>query len=107
MYTLVVENGGGAAVLTLSWERWDAEVLVLKEAGRNLRFEGGWVCYMTGVHVRALLRRSPTFYEGARGGGLVGACYLALSRFGVWVAVIGNRSYWPPNQKIVFGVSSF
>lgn len=47
-YTLKVkgEGGGGkggeVAVLDLSWDRWDNEVLLLKERGQSgLRFEGG------------------------------------------------------------------
>lgn len=50
-YTLVVEDDGTAAVLTLGWDRWDDEVLDLKETGRNLRFEGWWVCLLTRMRV--------------------------------------------------------
>eukprot|EP00903_Cladosiphon_okamuranus_P009129 g8722.t1 len=39
-YTLEVEEGGEAARLRLAWDRWDEEVLALKERkGGNLRFE--------------------------------------------------------------------
>lgn len=40
-YTLVVDDGGEAARLRLGWDRWDEEVLILKEKGRIVRFEGG------------------------------------------------------------------
>lgn len=43
-FALVVEEEDGAptsAVLTLGWDRWEEEVLVLKERAQTLRFEGG------------------------------------------------------------------
>ncbi|CAM9935349.1 unnamed protein product [Ectocarpus sp. 4 AP-2014] len=39
-YTLEVGEGGGGAVLTLSWDRWDDEVVVLKDRRLGIRFEG-------------------------------------------------------------------
>ncbi|CAM9237230.1 unnamed protein product [Scytosiphon promiscuus] len=41
-YTLVVEEEDGAAasaVLTMGWDRWEEEVLVLKERAQTIRFE--------------------------------------------------------------------
>lgn len=73
-YTLEVENGGGGAVLTLNWERWNAEVLVLKKEGRNLCFEGGGL-----------------------GGGLV----LALQLAGVYHVPAHRHSIAMPTQRFL------